>query len=59
SESAFLDYLFNGTDYRIVKSFQNEQRFLFIGLSEEYLPHDMKYANPKIVIFERLKSGRV
>jgi uncharacterized membrane protein len=59
SESTFFDYLFNGTDYRIVKTFQNSQRFLFIDLSEEYLPQDMKYANPKIVIFERSNPSRI
>jgi len=54
SESAFLDYLFNGTEYKVVKTFRNAHRFLFINVSSgEYLPHDMKYTNPEIIIFER------
>jgi 4-amino-4-deoxy-L-arabinose transferase-like glycosyltransferase len=52
-ESQFLEYLFNNGNYKIIKTFHNEQKFLFINLTNEYLPHDMKYANPKIIIFEK------
>ncbi|RMF91283.1 MAG: phospholipid carrier-dependent glycosyltransferase [Methanobacteriota archaeon] len=59
SEAEFIDYLFNGTDYKVVKTFQNKQSFLFINLTDTYLPHNMKYANPKIVIFERTDRDEI
>jgi 4-amino-4-deoxy-L-arabinose transferase-like glycosyltransferase len=55
-ESEFLNYLFNGSDYRVIKVFKNDHKFLFIDLTNEYLPHDMIYANPEIIIFERVKQ---
>jgi hypothetical protein len=59
SDSIFLNYLFNSTDYRTVKTFKKDQKFLFIDLTREYLPHDMIYANPEIIIFERVKEKKI
>jgi 4-amino-4-deoxy-L-arabinose transferase-like glycosyltransferase len=55
-ESAFLDFLFTGSDYKILKTFETKQKFLIIDITDSYLPHDMKYSNPKIVIFKRSNS---
>ena len=53
SEVDFINYLFSGKDYKLEKTFHNPQKFLFIDLSDEYLPHDMKYQNPEILVFKR------